>query len=43
MKLNDYFSTRKGNILMTRPLPKVAQDYIIFAQEERHKDVAALS
>lgn len=43
MKLNDSFSTIRGNILMTKPLPKVAQAYRIFAQEERHKEVVQLS
>ncbi|XP_048498139.1 uncharacterized protein LOC125496661 [Beta vulgaris subsp. vulgaris] len=42
MKLNECFSTVRGNILMTQPLPKVAQAYRIIAHEERHKEVAQL-
>lgn len=43
MKLKDCFSTVRGSILMTEPLPKVAHAYRIFAQEERHQEVAQLS
>ena len=43
MKLNDIFSTVRGNILMTQPLPKVSQAYRIFAQEERHRELTQQS
>lgn len=40
MKLNEKISTIKGNILMRQPQPQVAQAFRIFAQGERHKEVA---
>ena len=43
MKLNDIFSTIRGNMLMTQPLPKVSQAYRIFAQEERHGELTQQS
>lgn len=40
MKLNDNFSTVRGNILMMTPLLNVTQAYRLVAQEENHKEIS---
>lgn len=43
MKLSDQFSAVRANVLMMQPLPNISQAYRLFAQEERHKEMAAIT
>lgn len=43
MKLNDQFVVVRENILIMYPIPNVSQDYRLFAQEERHKEISNLT
>lgn len=43
MKLGDQFTTARGNILMLNPLPTLSHAYKLLVQEERHKELSALS
>lgn len=40
MKLNEKFSTVRGNILMQQPLPSLSNEFIVFCQEERHQELS---
>lgn len=40
MKLNDKFSTVRGNLLMQQPLPNLASAFRVFSQEERHQNLS---
>ncbi|XP_074337881.1 uncharacterized protein LOC141675067 [Apium graveolens] len=42
MKLNDDYSVVRANILMQVPMPNVTSAYRLFAQEERHKEIAQI-
>ncbi|CAO2822331.1 unnamed protein product [Amaranthus hypochondriacus] len=43
MKLNDKFSTIRGNMLMMPSLPKATEAYRMFAQEEKHREISQFS
>ncbi|CAO2824348.1 unnamed protein product [Amaranthus hypochondriacus] len=43
MKLNDKFSTIRGNMLMMSSLPKATEAYRMFAQEEKHREIYQMS
>ncbi|XP_021770436.1 uncharacterized protein LOC110734579 [Chenopodium quinoa] len=43
MKLSDKFGKIRGNMLMMPTLPKITEAYRMFAQEEKHREIAQLS
>ncbi|XP_074354048.1 uncharacterized protein LOC141692976 [Apium graveolens] len=43
MKLSDKYGTVRGNVLMMKPLPTIAQTYRLFAQEEQHKELSSVT